>query len=68
MTRFVTSAPSSSRCTVLDYRGIGPFHRDFRDYAMLFAWNHRDDIFEKDAEFALCGKGIIFGLKVGIIG
>lgn len=38
------------------------------DYALLFAWNHAEEIFEKELAFSACGgKWITFVPKVGII-
>jgi len=44
------------------------FHSDLPDYAVLFAWNHRDEIFEKEIEFARRGKWICFVPEVAIVG
>lgn len=43
------------------------FHRAPPDYAVLFAWNHRDEIFAKEAEFSKHGKWICFVPEVGVV-
>jgi methylation protein EvaC len=44
------------------------FHRKYPDYAVLFAWNHRAEIFEKEQEFvAGGGKWIVFVPEVAVV-
>ena len=44
------------------------FKKNYPDYAVLFAWNHKDEIFKKEKEFIKNGgKWIIFIPKVKIL-
>ena len=44
------------------------FHRKYPDYAVLFAWNHRAEIFDKEQEFvAGGGKWIVFVPEVAVV-
>lgn len=47
---------------------VESFHEDFPDYAVLFAYNHSEEIFEKEKKFKESGgKWILYKDKVEII-
>jgi len=44
------------------------FAENYPDYALLFAWNHMEEIFEKERAFSRCGgKWIVYVPEVNII-
>ena len=47
---------------------VESFHEDYPDYAVLFAYNHSKEIFEKEKKFRESGgKWILYKDKVEII-
>jgi methylation protein EvaC len=44
------------------------FTANYPDYALLFAWNHRDEIMEKESAFrAAGGKWLVYVPRVGVV-
>ncbi|MBI4031608.1 MAG: SAM-dependent methyltransferase, partial [Proteobacteria bacterium] len=42
-------------------KAFNGFYDDYPDYAVLFAWNHAQEIFEKETDFTAAGhKWILF--------
>ncbi|MDA0638174.1 class I SAM-dependent methyltransferase [Nonomuraea sp. MCN248] len=49
-------------------RAAGEFSRPYPDYAVLFAWNHTDEILAREAEFAARGgKWIVYVPEVRVL-
>ena len=54
--------------THIPVKAPGAFSENFPDYAVLFAWNHGAEVFEKEETFKACGgKWIVFVPKVEIL-
>jgi methylation protein EvaC len=54
--------------THIPVKPYAAFGEDFPDYAILFAWNHAQEIFHKEKEFqAHGGQWILFVPEVGVV-